>query len=78
MKRISLCMSIVVLLISCTMPGASTSTEADAGLVAWLDQPLSGATIPLATFALKSHAQMAGGGVEAIEFQINGDRKSVV
>ena len=65
-------MSIVVLLISCTMPGASTSTEADAGLVAWLDQPLSGATIPLAPFALKSHAQMAGGGVEAIEFQING------
>ncbi len=63
---------ISLLLAACTLPGASGSLEASGGLTAWLDQPLTSATLPLSPFTLKAHAQNPDGGVEAIEFQVNG------
>lgn len=61
-----------LLLASCTMPVSSSASVVNNGLIAWLDQPLASATIPLAPFTLKAHAQNSAGGVNAIEFRVNG------
>ncbi len=47
----------------------SNSADASGGLQAWLDQPPTGSSIPLAPFMLKAHARDVGGpGVSQINF----------
>jgi hypothetical protein len=53
--------------------GTETNTaDASGGLQAWLDQPPTGSSIPLAPFMLKAHASDIGGsGVSQISFLVN-------
>ena len=50
----------------------SDTADASGGLQAWLDQPPTGSSIPLASFTLKAHARDIGGsGVSQINFLVN-------
>jgi len=70
-KLINLLAVVCLALSACTMPGSGGETGSGAYTV-WIDQPLSGATVPLGPFALKAHAQNTDGSVQAIEFEVNG------
>lgn len=71
MKNITLLFILFALLLSaCSAPGASLSAS---GAQAWLDQPVSGAILPLGAFPLKAHARhVDGSGITRIEFLVNG------
>lgn len=69
MKRIILLALIAILLTACSA-GAETSSS---GVQTWLDQPVTGAVLPLGAFTLKAHARhVSGNGVNKIEFLVNG------
>jgi len=69
-RRIALALACVLILASCSLPVAGTSSGAPQ---AWLDQPTAASLLPLAPFTLKAHARPAGtdGGVTKIEFLVN-------
>ncbi|GEM_PF-6442753 len=69
------CLALVSLLLGACNLGVSEigqgSASSSGGAVAWLDQPASDATLPLAPFPLKAHATKPGGGITAIVFFVN-------
>ena len=70
MKRIIFLFLIATLLTACA-PAASEGSSS--GVQAWVDQPVTGAVLPVGTFTLKAHARHASGsGVNKIEFLVNG------
>lgn len=69
MKRTILLFLITIFLSACAAP-AETSVS---GVQTWIDQPVSGAILPIGTFTLKAHARhTSGSGVNKIEFLVNG------
>ena len=76
MKILTICcvMLLGVLLGACTMGASSIgegSTSSSGGVVVWLDQPASDATLPMAPFKLKAHAILPGGSISSIVFLAN-------
>jgi hypothetical protein len=68
-RRVALWISCVLLLASCSLPGAGS---ASGGAAVWLDQPTTASLLPLAPFTLKAHARPGtAGGVTRIEFLVN-------
>ncbi len=71
---VSLMLIFVMLASACTLDQVGNKVPAAAqagGVRAWLDQPGSDATLPLAPFKLKAHAALEGGGVSQIVFLAN-------
>jgi hypothetical protein len=69
MKQIILLFLIAALLTACATPGETSSS----GVNAWVDQPVTGAVLPVGAFTLKAHARhVSGSGVNKIEFLVNG------
>jgi hypothetical protein len=66
----TLTMLALLLTAGCT-PETGAALASSGSLRAWLDQPPTGATLPLAPYTLKAHARQDGGGVIEIDFFVN-------
>ncbi len=69
--RIVLLLALVIVTLAACLPG-DVVAEGSGGLKVWLDQPPTGASIPLAPFTLKAHASDIGGsGVSQVNLLVN-------
>ena len=70
---------LIVVIGSLILAGCGRTLEGSAagpasGVRVWLDQPLSGASLPAEPTRLKAHARNeAGGGITSIAFVVNGE-----
>ena len=63
---------VLVLCATACQPTSDASVAYNTGIRVWLDQPPSGASMPLGAFTLRAHARdVNGGGVERIVFFVN-------
>jgi Bacterial Ig domain len=67
---LSLLAAFVLLMTSCGPMGAATAVSSGS-LRAWIDQPITGYTLPMQELTLKAHARQDGGGVTEIHFMVN-------
>ena len=71
-RGLALLAAFVLLMTSCGPMGAAPAVTSSGGLQAWIDQPLTGYTLPMQALTLKAHASKKGGGVQEIRFMVNG------
>lgn len=71
MMRVGLLLALVIVTLAACLPG-DVVADSSGGLKVWLDQPPTGASIPLAPFTLKAHASDIGGsGVSQVNLLVN-------
>jgi Carboxypeptidase regulatory-like domain len=64
--------AILSLVLAACDPAGGTSVASTSGITTWLDQPITGAVLPLASFTLRAHARdTSGAGIIEIDFKVN-------
>ncbi len=67
-----LTLSVLSLLFAACEPAGGTPVASTSGITTWLDQPITGAVLPLASFTLRAHARdTSGPGIIEIDFKVN-------
>jgi len=68
-QSLTLSILLVALLMAACAPASSGSTYGSAR--AWVDQPVTNALLPLASFTIRAHASRPGGGIVKMAFLVN-------